>query len=68
MGALNEALRKRSNAYRTRHPGQSFACVGKWAELLGSAKFDTESTWAKGGVVEFMEQQNAKTVMLGPPG
>ncbi len=68
MGALNEALRQRSDAYRTRHPGQSFACVGKWAEHLGSAQFDTESTWAKGGVVEFMEKQNAKTVMLGPPG
>jgi aminoglycoside 3-N-acetyltransferase len=67
MGVLNEAVRKLPGSVRTRHPGQSFACVGKLAEALGDKELDTESAWDPKGPVGVLLSHGAKTVMLGPP-
>jgi aminopeptidase-like protein/methionyl-tRNA formyltransferase/aminoglycoside N3'-acetyltransferase/acyl carrier protein len=67
MGILNEHIRKRPIASRSRHPGQSLVCIGKLAKELTDESLDYRSAWDKKGPIGVMEANNAKTIMLGPP-
>jgi aminoglycoside N3'-acetyltransferase/acyl carrier protein len=63
MGEFSEYVRMRSNAFRTLHPMQSVAAVGKYAEELSNK--DTESAFDIGGPFDFMINLDSKVMLLG---
>jgi aminoglycoside 3-N-acetyltransferase len=63
MGALSEYVRKLPMARRTRHPMQSLAIVGRWADDL--AERDTLSAFDPGSAFERMLALDFKLLLLG---
>ena len=63
MGALSEYIRQLPEARRTRHPLQSLAVVGRYAEDL--AQRDTPSAFDPGSAFDRMVELNFKILLLG---
>ncbi len=63
MGVFSEFFRQQPDVYRTTHPMQSFALMGKDAQRL--AALDTPCAFDDGSAVDAMVQSSYKLVLLG---
>jgi len=63
MGVLAELIRKTPGARRSRHPIQSMAVIGHYAELL--AAIDTPSAYATGSAFGSLAHLGFKLLLLG---
>jgi aminoglycoside N3'-acetyltransferase len=65
MGALSEFVRTRPEAFRSPHPMQSVAAVGRLAQAI--CRTDTASSFDPGGPFSVMLEYGACALLLGAP-
>lgn len=63
MGVLAEYIRRLPNSYRSSHPMQSVAAIGRLAEKICAP--DTASSFNVGGPFSMMLDNNAKLLLIG---
>lgn len=63
MGVLSEYVRRMPESYRSPHPIQSVAAVGRWSEVLCTP--DPLCAFDSGGPFDLMRQYDAKLVRVG---